>query len=72
MIDELGDLLFAAVNVARSLNVDPELALRQTTQRFVARVERAQELAADEGRDWRRLDLDTQERYYQQAKDGVS
>jgi MazG family protein len=69
VVDEFGDLLFAVVNAARWLNVDPELALRQTTQRFVARVERAQELAADEGRDWRRLDLDSQEGYYQRAKE---
>ena len=34
--DELGDVLFAAVNAARRLNVDPELALRRTTRRFVA------------------------------------
>ncbi|HEY7537918.1 MAG TPA: nucleoside triphosphate pyrophosphohydrolase [Gaiellaceae bacterium] len=69
VVAELGDLLFAAVNAARWLNVDPELALRQTTRRFVARVERAQELAAGEGRDWRGLDLVEQERYYEQAKE---
>jgi XTP/dITP diphosphohydrolase/tetrapyrrole methylase family protein/MazG family protein/ATP diphosphatase len=70
--DELGDLLFAAVNAARKLNVDPELALRRTTERFVARVERAQELAAAEGDDWRGLDLDDQDRYYRQAKEVLS
>ena len=48
---ELGDLLFACVNVARRLNVDPELALRRATGRFVSRVERAAELAAPDGRD---------------------
>ena len=47
---ELGDLLFTVVNVARRLNVDPELALRATTRRFMERVERASEIAADEGR----------------------
>jgi MazG family protein len=39
---EVGDLLFATVNTARRLNVDPELALRATTKRFVARVEEAE------------------------------
>jgi XTP/dITP diphosphohydrolase/tetrapyrrole methylase family protein/MazG family protein/ATP diphosphatase len=67
--DELGDLLFAAVNAARRLNVDPELALRRTTQRFVARVERAQTLAAENGEDWRTLDLEGQDRYYELAKE---
>ena len=67
--DELGDVLFAAVNAARKLNVDPELALRRTTQRFVQRVEQAQALAAEKGDDWSRLDLDGQDRYYEQAKE---
>ena len=35
--DEAGDLLFAAVNVARFLNLDPELALRKANQKFTAR-----------------------------------
>ena len=46
---ELGDVLFACVNVSRRLNVDPELALRQATRRFVARIERAEALAAGDG-----------------------
>ncbi len=69
--DELGDLLFAAVNGARRLNVDPELALRQATQRFVDRVERAQALAAENGEDWRQLDLAGQDRFYERAKEDL-
>jgi MazG family protein len=65
---ELGDLLFTVVNVARRLNVDPELALRATNRRFVERVERAAELAAAGGEDWRALDLESQDRYYERAK----
>jgi MazG family protein len=67
-VEELGDVLFAAVNVARRLNVDPELALRRMTQRFVARVERAQELAAAEGRDFSAQPLQQQDRYFDLAK----
>ena len=66
---ELGDLLFTVVNVARRLNVDPELALRATTRRFTARVETASELAETEGVDWRSLDLDGQDAYYERAKE---
>ena len=65
---EVGDVLFTVVNVARRLNVDPELALRATTRRFSVRVERASELATAEGRDWRDLDLDLQDSYYERAK----
>jgi nucleoside triphosphate diphosphatase len=66
---EVGDLLFTAVNLARALNVDPELALRASSKRFVERVERAAALAAAAGSDWRSLDLSEQERYYQLAKE---
>ena len=65
---ELGDVLFAAVNVARHVNVDPELALRWISDRFVARVERAERLAADDGREWVSLPLEEQDRYFDRAK----
>ena len=66
---ELGDLLFTVVNVARRLNVDPELALRGTNTRFVERVERAERLAADRGERWSELPLAEQDRYYELAKE---
>ena len=69
---ELGDLLFTVVNVARRLNVDPELALRATTGRFTTRVEAAAELAEAEGVDWRGLDLDAQDAYYERAKEALT
>jgi MazG family protein len=67
--DELGDLLFACVNVARRLNADPELELRQATARFVARVEEAERLAARDGYSWAELDLADQDRYFDLAKE---
>ena len=69
VVDEVGDVLFTIVNLARHLNVDPELALRRTSQKFVGRVERARELAAAAGEDWTTLDLEHQDRYYDQAKE---
>ena len=68
--DEVGDVLFAAVNVARHLRVDPELALREASGRFVARVERAAELAAAAGKDFGELSLEEQDRWYDRAKEG--
>jgi MazG family protein len=72
VVAEIGDLLFTVVNLSRALNVDPELALRATSGRFVARVERAAELAREEGRDWRSLDLEEQDRYYRLAKEALA
>jgi MazG family protein len=66
---ELGDVLFAAVNVARRLNVDPELALRAASGRFVSRIQQAEELAAGEGKRWTELELDEQDRYFDLAKE---
>ena len=69
VVDEVGDVLFAAVNVARRLNVDPELALRSTAKRFAERVERAELLANEDGRVFSELPLDEQDRYFDAAKE---
>jgi len=69
VFEEMGDVFFAAVNVARRLNVDPELALRTMTRRFVDRVERAEERAAADGKSFAELPLDEQDRYFDLAKE---
>ena len=66
---ELGDLLFACVNVSRRLNVDPELELRRATGRFVERVEEAERLAEQAGDEWATLPLAEQDRYFDLAKE---
>jgi MazG family protein len=65
---EAGDVLFAAVNLARKLAVDPELALRAAAGRVRARVEAAEGLAASEGRTWNDLGPDDQLAYYARAR----
>jgi XTP/dITP diphosphohydrolase/tetrapyrrole methylase family protein/MazG family protein/ATP diphosphatase len=67
--EELGDVLFAAVNVARKLDVDPELELRRAADRFRARVETAEKLAGDSGENWSELPLEQQDRYFDLAKE---
>jgi MazG family protein len=69
VFEEMGDVLFAAVNVARRLNVDPELALRAMSRRFVQRVEQAERYAADEGKSFAELELADQDRYFDRAKE---
>jgi MazG family protein len=64
---ELGDVLFAAVNVARKLKLDPELALRASADRFRARVQAGVDLAASHGRNWNDLSADEQLAFYAQA-----
>jgi MazG family protein len=65
---ELGDVLFAAVNVARKLHLDPELALRAAADRFRSRVAAGSDLAASDGRSWNDLDPDEQLSYYARAR----
>jgi MazG family protein len=65
---ELGDVLFAAVNVARKLKLDPELALRASADRFRGRVQAGVDLAAAEDRNWNDLRPDDQLAYYARAR----
>ncbi len=55
--DELGDLLFAVVNVARHLGVDPESALRAASNKFRGRFERVESLASERSIDLHHADL---------------
>jgi MazG family protein len=66
--NEVGDVLFAAVNVARKLKVDPELALRASADRFRGRLQGASDLAAADGADWHDLGPDEQLAYYARAR----
>lgn len=67
---ELGDVLFATVNVARKLQLDPELALRAASQRFRGRVQAGVDLAASHGRNWNDLEPEQQLAFYAQARMG--
>lgn len=64
---ELGDVLFAAVAVARQLSADPEVALRATAQRFRRRVERAAAAAQAAGERFESLGPEAQLRWYEAA-----
>jgi MazG family protein len=65
---EVGDVLFAAVNVARKLKVDPELALRAAADRFRGRIEAAEALASRAGKTWNDLGPEQQLGFYAQAR----
>ncbi len=66
--EELGDLLFACVNVARFLAVDPEQALTQATDKFTDRFARVEEKARAQGRDMKDMTLSQLDELWEEAK----
>lgn len=65
---ELGDLLFAAVNVARVLGIDPELALHQTNAKFQRRFQQMEEMAAQQGLKLSDMTLEAMDELWDEAK----
>ena len=68
IMDEIGDLLFVAANLARRLNVDPEVALRQANAKFERRFRAMEAMATENGQDFSELDLEAQENLWQAVK----
>jgi MazG family protein len=65
---EVGDLLFVAVNIARFLKIDPETALRKTNQKFISRFQHIERSLRDAGRDFSQSNIEEMERLWQEAK----
>jgi ATP diphosphatase len=70
IFEEIGDLLFAAANLARKLDVDAEAALRSANAKFERRFRGMESLATQRGEIFAELNLDAQERLWQEVKRG--
>jgi nucleoside triphosphate diphosphatase len=68
VFEEVGDLLFAAANLARKLDVDAEAALRAANVKFERRFRGMERLAAQRGENFERLSLAAQEALWQEVK----
>lgn len=66
---ELGDLLFSVVNVARKLGIDAETALRASSEKFIRRFEKTEQLVIAEGKDMPTLSLEVLDTYWAKAKE---
>lgn len=66
--EEIGDLLFAVVNVARFLDVDPEDALNFTSQKFIDRFRFIEDSAHAEGKSLADMSLEDMDRLWEKAK----
>lgn len=67
--EELGDLLFSVVNTARFLKVDPEEALRLTTDKFIRRFAYVEEQSLDCGRRLEDMSLEEMDKLWDEAKE---
>jgi MazG family protein len=66
--EELGDLLFAAVNLARFLHIDPEIALKKANAKFSTRFRRMEALAAENGKALADVPREQMEAFWDTAK----
>jgi MazG family protein len=66
--DEIGDLFFVLVNIARYLSVDPESALRKTNRKFKRRFQYVEEQLRAQGRKLDETPLDDMEALWQESK----
>ena len=68
MAEEIGDLLFVVVNLARRLHVDPELALRRTNRKFIRRFHYIEEQIRQQGRRMQDATLEEMDLLWNQSK----
>jgi uncharacterized protein YabN with tetrapyrrole methylase and pyrophosphatase domain len=68
MEEELGDLLFAAVNLSRFLKIDPEIALKKANAKFSRRFRAMEGLARKNGREFKNLPREEMEAFWDAAK----
>jgi ATP diphosphatase len=69
--DELGDVMFTMVNLARHLKVEPEQALRQANRKFEQRFRLLEQRIAADGLTMENLDADQLEQYWKQVKEAA-
>ncbi|MFL0195145.1 nucleoside triphosphate pyrophosphohydrolase [Clostridium sp. WILCCON 0269] len=68
ILEEIGDLIFASVNVARFLDIDPEFALNYTIEKFISRFAYIEENARAHGLDMTSMTLDEMDELWEEAK----
>ena len=66
--EEIGDLLFAVVNLARKAGIDPDRALARANEKFTSRFKRIESIAKANGADMRDVSLEQLEAWWREAK----
>lgn len=66
--EELGDVLFSVVNIARKLNIDPMTALHRTNEKFISRYAEVERLMKENSLEMTQENRQTMDRYWERAK----
>lgn len=66
--EEFGDVLFALVNYARFIKVDPENALERTNKKFIRRFQEIEQMAQAQGKDLHDMSLDEMDALWNEVK----
>ncbi|MFY9174469.1 MAG: nucleoside triphosphate pyrophosphohydrolase [Peptococcia bacterium] len=70
--EEMGDLLFALVNVCRFLKISAELALEKASRKFISRFNYIEDKLQQNGAKWEEMDLDSLENIWKEAKKAIN
>ncbi|HCQ28731.1 MAG TPA: nucleoside triphosphate pyrophosphohydrolase [Flavobacteriales bacterium] len=68
MEQEFGDILFALINYARFVNINPEDALEKTNKKFISRFQKMEKQINAEQKDMHQMNLEQLDKYWEQAK----
>ncbi|MCX7845022.1 MAG: nucleoside triphosphate pyrophosphohydrolase [Dictyoglomaceae bacterium] len=66
--EEIGDLLFSIVNLSRHLGINPELALKNTNEKFIKRFRFVEEKGKETGKKWEELTLEEMDKWWEFSK----
>lgn len=66
--EELGDVLFVCTNIARHLNIDPDVALQKANEKFCKRFSYLEQQAQKQGKSLNEFSLDQMEAWWQECK----
>lgn len=68
MEEEIGDLLFTIVNIARHLGIDPESSLRKTNKKFTERFKYIEDRIKESGKEWKDFSLEELDKLWESSK----
>ncbi|MGB9857846.1 MAG: nucleoside triphosphate pyrophosphohydrolase [Dictyoglomaceae bacterium] len=66
--EEIGDLLFSIINLSRHLGINPELALKNTNEKFIERFRFLERKVKEEGKKWEDLTLEEMDKWWEISK----